>query len=406
MKLLQVNITANSGSTGRIAEDIGLLAASNGWESYIGYGRTNNNSKNKVIRIGSDFDIKVHGILTRIFDNHSFGYSSKNATKEFIKEIDKIKPDIIHLHNIHGYYINAKVLFEYLSKLEIPVVWTFHDCWSFTGHCAHFDYIGCEKWKTGCFSCPLKKSYPASYVFDRSRKNYIEKRNLFNSIKNLTIIPVSNWLGDLVKESFLSLNSIKVIHNGIDINTFKPSTNIQEIREKFGLKDEFIVLGLSNVWNKSKGLDDFINLSTKLDSKVKLILVGLSQQQIDDLPNNIFGISRTENINQLVYIYSMADLFLNFTYNDTFPNTNLEALACGTPILTYNTGGSVEAVSDDTGFIVEKGDLDSVLKVINEVREKGKKFYSAKCRERAVTCFNKDDRFMDYIRLYNTFLNC
>lgn len=404
MKLLQINVTANSGSTGRIAEDIGLLAESNGWESYIAYGRTNNKSKNKVIRIGNDFDIKLHGLLTRVFDNHSFGYSSKKATKEFIKEIDKIRPDIIHLHNIHGYYINSKVLFEYLSKLNVPIVWTFHDCWSFTGHCAHFDYIGCEKWKTGCYFCPLKKSYPASFVFDRSKKNYIEKKKLFNSVKNLTIVPVSNWLGDLVKESFLSSNNIKVIHNGIDINTFKPSNNNKKTREKFGLKDEFVVLGLSSVWNKSKGLDDFINLSPKLDSNVKLILVGLSQEQIDKLPNNIIGIRRTENIKQLVDIYSMADLFLNLTYNDTFPTTNLEALACGTPILTYKTGGSVEAVCDSTGFIVEKGDLDSVIKVINEVREKGKEFYSDKCRERAVSCFNKDDRFIDYIDLYHSLL--
>ena len=404
MKLLQINVTVNSGSTGRIAEDIGLLAMNNGWESYIAYGRTNNNSKNKVIRIGNDFDIKLHGLLTRVFDNHSFGYSSKKATKEFIKEIDKIKPDIIHLHNIHGYYINSKVLFEYLSKLNVPIVWTFHDCWTFTGHCAHFDYIGCEKWKTGCYSCPLKKTYPASYVFDRSKKNYIEKRRLFNSTKNLTIVPVSNWLGDLVKESFLSSNNIKVIHNGIDINTFKPSNNNKKTREKFGLKDEFIVLGLSSVWNKSKGLDDFINLSPKLDSNVKLILVGLSQELIDNIPNKIIGIRRTENIKQLVDIYSMADLFLNLTYNDTFPTTNLEALACGTPILTYNTGGSVEAVCDSTGFIVEKGDLDSVIKVINEVRDKGKGFYSEKCRERAVSCFNKDDRFMDYIQLYQSLI--
>lgn len=402
MKLLQINVTANSGSTGRIAEDIGLLAESNGWESYTAYGRRNNNSKNKPIRVGNDFDIKVHGLLTRVFDNHSFGLSSKKATKEFIKEIDKIKPDIIHLHNIHGYYINSKVLFEYLSKLNIPIVWTFHDCWSFTGHCAHFDFIGCEKWKTACYSCPLKKSYPASFVFDRSKKNYIEKRKLFNSVKNLTIVPVSNWLGDLVKGSFLSSNSVKVIQNGIDINIFKPSINNIETKGKFGLKDEFILLGLSGVWNKSKGLDDFIKLSALIDKNTKIILVGLSQEQIDKLPNNIIGIRRTENINQLADLYSMADLFLNLTYNDTFPTTNLEALACGTPILTYKTGGSIEAVSEDTGFIVEKGDLDSVIKVINEVRSKGKEYYSDKCRERAVSCFNKDDRFMDYIDLYRS----
>lgn len=405
MKLLQINVTANSGSTGRIAEDIGLLALTNGWDSYIAYGRTNNDSKNIVIQIGNKFDIRFHGLLTRVFDNHSLGLSSKKDTKNLIKEIDKIKPDIIHLHNIHGYYINSEILFEYISKLNIPIVWTFHDCWNFTGHCAHFDYIGCDKWKTGCYSCQLKNSYPASYLFDRSKKNYIEKKEMFNSIKNLTIVPVSNWLGDLVKDSFLSSNNIKVIHNGIDINTFKPSTNIQETKNKFGLKDKFIVLGLSSVWNKSKGLDDFIKLSSMVDAKTKLILVGLNKKQIDNLPKNIIGIKRTENINQLVDIYSMTDLYLNLTYNDTFPTTNLEALACGTPILTYKTGGSVEAVSYDTGFIVEKGDLNSVINIINEVKMKGKGHYSEKCRNRAVNCFNKDDRFMDYIELYMNILD-
>lgn len=402
-KLLQISIEVNSGSVGRIAENIGKKALFSGWDSYITFARNNLPSESKTIKIGNKFDIYLHGIRTRIFDDHCYG--STRSTKKLINQIQELNPDIILLHHIHGYFLNMTVLFKYLSKLDIPIVWTFHDCWSFTGHCAHFDYIGCEKWKTGCYACPLKKTYPASYVFDRSKKNYKEKKILFNSVKNLTIVPVSNWLGDLVNESFLSSHDIRVIHNGIDLNTFKPSKNIEKTKEKFGLKDEFVILGLSSVWNKSKGLDDFINLSTKVDSKVKLILVGLYKQQIEKLPNNIIGIQRTENTNQLVDIYSMADLFLNLTYNDTFPTTNLEALACGTPILTYKTGGSVEAVSEDTGFIVEKGDLDSVIKVINEVREKGKGFYSEKCRERAVSCFNKDDRFKEYIDLFTNLIN-
>lgn len=402
-KLLQISIEVNSNSVGRIAEQIGQQAIETGWDSYITYARNNQPSKSIVIKTGNKLDIYWHGVMTRITDKH--GFYSTLATKKLIKQINEIKPDVILLHHLHGYFINIEILFNYLSGIEIPIVWIFHDCWSFTGHCAHFDEIGCEKWKTQCYACPLTKSYPASYIFDRSKKNFIEKKKLFNSVKNLTVVPVSSWLGDLVKESFLSSNNIKVIHNGIDINTFRPSTNNQETREKFGLKDEFIVLGLSSVWNKSKGLDDFINLSTKVDSKVKLLLVGLSQKQIDDLPNNIIGISRTENVNQLVDIYSMSDLYLNLTYNDTFPTTNLESLACGTPILTYNTGGSIEAVSDDTGFIVEKGDLDSVIKIINEVKVRGKEFYIDKCRERAVACFNKDDRFNEYIELFTNLIN-
>jgi len=405
MKLLQINVTSNSGSTGRIAEDIGLLAVSHGWESYVAYGRTNNNSKNKAIRIGSGFDIKVHGLLTRVFDNHSFGFSSKKATKQFIKEIDKIKPDIIHLHNIHGYYINSKVLFEYLLKLNIPIVWTFHDCWSFTGHCAYFDSVGCEKWKIGCYSCTLIKSYPASFVFDRSKKNYIEKKELFNSIKNLTIVPVSNWLGDIIKESFLSSHNIMIINNGIDINVFQPTSKNDETRNKFGIKGEFIILGVASPWSERKGLKDFIKLSTLIDKNTKIVLVGLKQKQIDDLPNNIIGIKRTEKINQLADLYSLADLFLNLTYEDNFPTTNLEALACGTPIVTYNTGGSVEAVSQETGFIVEKGDLHSVLNAIEIVKANGKQYYSQKCRERAVTKFNKKSQFQKYLDMYNKLLH-
>lgn len=231
MILLQISIEVNSGSVGRIAEHIGLQAIGNGWESYITYARNYQPSKSNTIKVGNKFDIYLHGIRTRLFDDHCYG--STIPTKKLIKQIKEINPDIILLHHIHGYFLNMKVLFDYLSKLDIPIVWTFHDCWSFTGHCAHFEEIGCEKWMIECNACPLKKYYPASYVFDRSKENYKEKKKLFNSLKNLTIVPVSKWLGDLVKESFLSSNNIKVIYNGIDINTFKPNLNIKETREKF-----------------------------------------------------------------------------------------------------------------------------------------------------------------------------
>lgn len=401
-KLLQISIEVNSGSVGRIAEQIGQKAIDSGWESYITYARNNQPSKSNVIKIGNKLDVYWHGVMTRITDKH--GFYSTLPTKKLIKQINKIQPDIILLHHLHGYFINIKLLFNYLYKIETPIVWVFHDCWSFTGHCAHFEEIGCEKWKIECNACPLKKYYPASYVFDRSKENYKEKKKLFNSLKNLTIVPVSKWLGDLVKESFLSSNNIKVIYNGIDINTFKPNLNIKETREKFGLKDEFIVIGVSGVWNKGKGLDDFIKLSYNIESSVKIILVGLNDYQIKKLPNKIIGIKRTDSIIQLAELYSMSDLFINPTYGDTFPTTNLEALACGTPVLTYRTGGSIEAVSDETGFIVEKGDLDSVIKIISEVKERGKEFYIDRCRERAVACFNKDDRFKEYIELFNNLI--
>lgn len=406
MKLLQINVTANSGSTGRIAEDIGLLAASNGWESYIAYGRTNNYSKNKIIRIGSDIDIKIHGLLTRVFDNHSFGFSSKKATKKFIKEIDKIKPDIIHLHNIHGYYINSKILFEYLSKLTTPIIWTFHDCWSFTGHCAYFDFVSCDKWKTECYSCPQKKSYPSSIIFDNSRKNYIIKKELFNSLKNMTIVPVSYWLGDLVKESFLGKYPIKVIQNGIDINAFNIK-NYDDIQTKYNIKDKFIILGVASTWDMRKGLSDFIELSERLKEDEVIILLGLCKEQIELLPHNIIGIERTESVEELAKFYSMADVYFNASVQETFGLTTIEAFACGTPAIVYNKTAIPEVVDDNVGWILEPSDFDSIIEIIsilkyepNLIKEKRK----INCRQKAERLYNKDIKFQEYFELYNTVL--
>lgn len=397
--LLQINVVCNILSTGKIAEDIGKSAINDVWNSYIAYARGYKESESKTIKIGNKFNLLEHVLETRLFDNHAL--ASRLSTKKFIKQIDEIKPDIIHLHNLHGYYINYKMLFNYLSKLDIPIVWTLHDCWSFTGHCAHFDFIGCDKWKTGCYACPQKKGYPKSLLLDRSRKNYIEKKQLFNSVHNLTLVPVSHWLEDLVKESFLCEHKIKTIYNGIDIKRFIPSNNTDEVRKKYKLENNFVVLGVASTWGDRKGLKDYIKLASIIDDNTKIVLVGLNDEQLKSLPNNVIGIKRTYSIEELVDLYSVADLFLNCTYEDNFPTVNLEALACGTPILTYKTGGSVESVSAETGFIVEQGDIDSILKIMNEVKEKGKAYYTDTCRKRAEQCFNKDDRFQEYIDLYN-----
>lgn len=396
--LFQISIEVNSGSVGRIAEQIGQKAIDAGWKSYITYARNHLPSKSRSIKIGSLYDVYAHGILTRITDKHAF-YSTQ-ATKKLIKQIEEIKPDIIHLHHLHGYFINIKILFNYISISKIPTVWTFHDCWSFTGHCAHFDFVGCNKWLTGCYECPQKKEYPASFFIDRSKKNYEDKKALFNSVNNLTIVPVSNWLGYLVKKSFLKEHQIKVIQNGINLEVFKPSSNLYEIRRKYNILNEFIILGVANVWTVSKGLQDFIKLNSYIENTDKIILVGLSKKQIEKLPKNIIGIERTENVQQLADLYSIADVFINPTYEDTFPTTNLEALSCGTPVVTYNTGGSVESVCQETGFIVEKGDTENLLKCIRSIKIKSKLFYSSNCRRKAENEFNKENKFQDYINLY------
>lgn len=400
-KSLQINSVVSSGSTGRIAEEIGQTAIEKGWQSYIAYGRNERPSQSNLIKIGNDWDVRMHGLQTRIFDNH--GLASKNATKKFISTIERIDPDIIHLHNLHGYYINYEILFSFLKSSNIPVIWTLHDCWPFTGHCAHFEHITCNKWKTGCYSCPLKRKYPSSYTFDRSFKNYNQKNGIFNSLTNLTLVPVSDWLNEIIESSYLKNYPRKVINNGIDVDVFSPQHNVKSIKEKYGISDKFIVLGVSSYWNQSKGLNDFIKLSAQ--KEMAIILVGVTKKQKENLPNGIIGIEKTESQVELSELYSAADVFVNPTYNDTFPTTNLEALACGTPVITYKTGGSPEAIDSTTGIVVEKGDFNGLVSAIREIKKNGKDYYYSACVKRAKELYNKEDRYQEYIDLYNKMLS-
>jgi putative colanic acid biosynthesis glycosyltransferase len=401
--LLQISIEVNSGSVGRIAEQIGEVVLENGWASYITYARNNNPSKSEVIKIGNKIDLYWHGLETRIFDNHCF--SSKSATKDLINIIKEIKPDIVHLHHLHGYFINIEILFQYLKESEIPVVWTFHDCWSFTGHCTHFDFVGCEKWKTECHHCEQKTEYPASLLFDRSRQNFIDKKRIFNSVKNLTIVPVSNWLSGKVKDSFLKDYPCEVIQNGIDLNTFYPKKSRDTIDELYKLKGKFIILGVASTWEKRKGLEEFVKLNEVIDNQLyAIVLVGLSESQIQKLPKTIIGIQRTENVGQLADLYSAADVFLNPTFEDTFPTTNLESLACGTPVITYETGGSVESIYENTGIVVDKGDVGGLINAIEYIKNKGNDFYENNCRESAIKNFDRKIKFNDYLELYKNIL--
>lgn len=400
-KLLQINSVVNIGSTGRIVEEIGQLAIQNDWESYIAYGRMNGVSKSILVKIGTELDIRFHGLQTRLFDNHGLG--SKKATIKLIEQIIKIGPDIIHIHNLHGYYLNIKLLFEQLTSVSIPVVWTFHDCWPITGHCAYFDFAGCERWKTECYNCPQKNVYPASFGFDHSKQNYHLKKELFTSLQNSTLVPVSNWLNGIIKKSFLKQLSFQVINNGINTDVFQPNHN-PFIRNKYKLNDKLIILGVASTWSIRKGLKDFIELRSKLDSDFQIILVGLDEDQIKLLPDKIIGISKTESVQELALYYSSADIFVNPTWEDNFPTTNLEALACGTPVITYNTGGSPEAINEDTGFIVEKGDIQGLIHAINIIKDRGKSSYSAACRDRAEKLYDKNDRYMDYIKIYESIL--
>lgn len=389
--VLQINSCANWGSTGKIAEQINQAATHKGWKTYLAYGREVNPSQSELIHVGNKASQAIALAEARLFDND--GLSNRRATQRLVKTIMAIKPDIIHLHNLHGYYINYRILFEYLNTTNIPVVWTLHDCWTFTGHCAHFVEVDCGKWINGCERCPLKKSYPTSWGFDRSSRNFQLKKQSFASNKNLHLIAVSQWLADFVKRSFFHNVDLRVINNGIDLKVFKPT--------KFEKKKKFRILGVSSVWTRSKGLFDVFRLRELLnEDEFEIMLVGLSDEQIKSLPIGIIGIARINSVEELVDYYSSADVFVNPTYGDTFPTTNLEALACGTPVITYRTGGSPESVGVGTGMVVKQGDVNAIVDAVKTVQSLGKPHFANACRNRAEQLYNREERYNEYVELY------
>lgn len=398
MKVLQINSVCGIGSTGRIATDIHNILIEQGHESYIAYGRDLPKNCDNAIKIGSKIDNYTHVVKTRIFDKHGFG--SKKATIEFIKEVKEIDPDIIHLHNIHGYYLNIEILFKYLKAANKPVIWTLHDCWSFTGHCTYFDYVGCEKWKTGCHNCPEKNAYPSSLILDNSRSNHISKRNIFTYVNNLTIVTPSKWLANLVKESYLKEYPVKVVNNGIDTETFCPTTN--NFRVKNGLNEKYIILGVASEWNRRKGLKYFHELADTLKEEEVIVLVGLSEKQLKDLHPQIIGLTRTNNINELADIYSSANIFINPTLEDNYPTTNLESLACGTPVLTFKTGGSPEAIEENCGYIIPDKNTKALREIIDFDQNRSRT--EKKCKIKIIK-LDKSNKFNEYIDLYSKLYN-
>lgn len=405
--LLQINVTANSGSTGKIAEQINQMAASRGWKTYFAYGRSCCPGESERIHVGNIFQVYEHYAEHRLFDND--GLASRLATRQLVSRIKKIRPDIIHLHNIHDHWLNYRILFEYLNTLDIPIVWTQHDCWAFTGGCAYFSMRNCFRWwDGGCnHSCPKR----ARKIIEKTKRHYELKQKLFTATKNMTLVPVSHWLEGLERKSFLKCHNIVTIHNGIDISIFRPM-DCTNVRRKYGIGESQYVIGVANQWSARKGFDDFVRLSeSELLGGVKIVLVALNAEQVKKAKlYGIIGIPRTENVRDLAELYSGAMMFLNLTYEDNYPTTNLEAMACGTPVLTYRTGGSPEAVTQETGWIVEQGDVASVAKVLDywvkaiandpivEVRMR------ERCRRHAEQEFNKDNKFSDYLNLYNELL--
>lgn len=394
-KVVSINL-GNHGSTGKIMKGISLVAQENGYETYMAfpaslYTRT---VENNDIIICSSFWNRVNQKVA--YYTGLNGCFAPLVTRKFLERMDQINPNIFHFHNLHNSYINLPMLFNYVKQNQIKVLWTLHDCWAFTGHCPYFTLAACDKWKTGCGNCPQLNIYPPARI-DKTKEMWERKKQWFSGVENLTIVTPSEWLAGLVKQSFLSQYPIKVINNGIDLTVFKPTES--NIRSKYNISDEKIVLlGVSFGWGERKGIDVFKYLANKLDQRYQIILVGTDATIDRELPSNIISIHRTQNQLELASIYTAADLLINPTREDTFPTVNIEALSCGTPVITFNTGGSPEIINEKCGMVVDVNDFEGMLKVIEEVCEKGL-YKSEDCITRAKE-FESRRRFLEYVKLY------
>ena len=385
MKVLFINTVYGKGSTGRIIRDIGQAVEKAGGQYMVAYGRGANVDADHSYRIGGTISVYIHALLSRITDKA--GFYSKNATKALVKFIRGYDPDVIHLHNLHGYYINIEILFDYLKKeYKGKVVWTLHDCWAFTGHCVHYAYAGCDKWKTGCHNCPEKGRYPKSVFVDHSKKNYAKKKRLFTGLQNLTIVTPSSWLAKQANASFLGEYPCVMMNNGIDLSIFFP----QPVE-----KNEKMLLNIADGLDERKGYRDLIALMEKLPEDYRLVMVGLKKKDLAKLPESIIPVLRTETMQELAKYYSQAEWFVNTTYEDTFPTVNIEALGCGTPIITYASGGSPEIIDETCGRVVAVGDVDAIAQIILE----NQPFAVEACVQRAQN-FDKQNNYRKYINLY------
>lgn len=398
MKILQINTVCGSGSVGRITVDIVHALERAGDEGMVAFGRKQKPEGVETYKFGTDLDMGIHVLHTFLKGEH--GFASSRQTEKLIKKIEEYNPDIIHLHNIHGFYLDVEQLFWYLKQAGKPVVWTLHDCWSFTGHCAHFDYIGCMKWKTGCGECPQYRNvYPYALFKDNSARNYRRKKKSFTGVADLTIVTPSRWLAGYVSQSFLGEYPVRVIPNGIALDKFCPVE--KGLRKKLGFEGKYILLGVAGMWEERKGYAWFEKLADRLDDSFQIILIGLSKRKMKTLHPKIYGVMRTNSMEELAEYYSMADVYVNTTLEDTFPTTNLEALACGTPVITFATGGSVESVDVSCGKIVPRGDTEALISAVEEMRREPDK--KEACLKKAAE-YDKDERFQDYLKLYKSLL--
>ncbi len=398
-KVLFINSIVGNGSTGRIITGLMDALEEKGIDSVCAYGRFGAPENYRIYRIGPKSDVYFHGVTSRITDRH--GLYSRKVTERLLNFIREEDPDLIHLHNVHGYYVNIELLFkylrnEYMKNPEHRIVWTLHDCWTFTGHCTHFAYIGCDRWKKeGCHNCPQKGQYPTSLLMDASKQNFRLKKELFTGIPALELVTPSFWLKEQVGESFLKDYPVHVVPTGIDLKRFRPLKS--DLRSRYGIGDKLLLLGVANPWRERKGIDDFMEMAKRLGDSAVIVMIGLKPKQMKNLPENVIGIGHTDSVEEMVQWYSTADIFVNLTLEDTFPTTNLESMACGTPVITYETGGSPEYLNPDTGIVVPVRDMDGIIRAIGDMRDRDRKMTAASCRTQAEK-YSAGIRFEEYLR--------
>ncbi len=391
MKVVQINSVCGFGSTGKICVGISKVLCAQGIENYILY-CSGNSDYPYGIKCAEPFP-KLQALRSRVLGN--YGFNSRKTTNRLIQELDRIAPDVVHLHNLHGHNCNLEMLMAYFREKKTKLVWTFHDCWAFTAYCPHFVMAKCDKWKTGCHHCSQRRTF--SWFFDRSSWLYEKKKQAFSGL-DLTIITPSRWLADLVNESFLGNYPVCVVNNGIDLTVFKPTPSV--FREKHGIPAEkFLLLGVAIGWHPRKGADVFIRLAQRLDpERFQIVMVGTDDDIDRQLPENIISIHRTANQAELAEIYTAADLFVNPTREEVLGLVNIESLACGTPVLTFRTGGSPECMDAKTGCVVDCDDEEALYSEINRISIY-RPFLASDCTKRAMV-FDENLKYKEYVQLY------
>lgn len=396
MKILQINAIYGGGSTGRTTAELDKGLMERGISSIVAVSKSNIKRDNIYI-IGNKLDWKIHAFLSRLWGKQ--GYFSKRATKGLIKYIEKKKPDVIHLRNLHANYINVPLLLQYIIKNNIPTVITLHDCWTFTGKCCYYTDDCCERWKDHCGKCPALKKWNSSWFFDFSKKMLEEKKAYFSSIKRLAVIGVSDWITNEARQSILgNAWKVKRIYNWIDLSTFHPiEDNI--LRKEFGHEERFVILGVSQTWSVEKGILIFRELAEKCPDDMFVLVGNLPEQY--EMPENVISAGAVSDVHTLAKFYSMADVLLNPSVQETFGKTTAEAISCGTPVIGYNVTATPELIGENCGAIVEaSGNIGDIIHAIDVVKKNTKKHYSKYCVDFAKENFSKEKLIDEYVSLY------